>query len=530
MKFSIQRFTRLNLFFIVSIFVVTTMVFFSGAKLSFLNSVLILIVSGTVSNLIIGIKKDTLLLNSLSIINFCLLIFLSQLFIDLTFDGQAYHQEMMIQMANGWNPMFEFIDKTNNQSIWVNHYSKGYEVIGAVFYSFTKSITAVKFINTIFLGLSFLYPFLYFKKNNGTIKAILIALIVACNPVTLTQLMTNLIDGFLYCVTIITFFSYLLSKEERKYLVDFVFGFILLINIKFTGVVFGVALYGAIICYNLIVEKKKTSFFLKRVAFTLLIVAPFLYSPYIKNYSEKGHPFYPLMGANNIDFVDEYVPDVLKNKNKVEKLLYTNFVSIGNRGDSKLKIPFTFTLNELQKLRNGAPRVGSFGVWWGGILLVSILYYLISIIKIRQKFKFSVFEFIIAIILLLLFFNKAGWWLRYTPYFWLIPLLLILSINRYKNDKKEFKILFYLVTINAVFTLIVSLGLGYKDSELFKEKLRNLKETNYTYKVDFDAYLGNKALFKEYNIPFYESKSKTFLKPKAFNNVVIIETDIKDDK
>ena len=526
-SFSLSRFTRLNFLFIGWVFLITTLLFLFGRNLTTINSLLILVFSAVASNFCIGFKKNAIFLNLVSIIIISFLIFLSQFYIDLTFDGQAYHQEMMIQMSNGWNPVYELIDKMNNQSLWVNHYSKGYEVIGAVFYSFLDSITSFKFINTLFLGLSFLYPFLYFRKKNKKNKAILIALIIALNPVVLIQIMTNLIDGFLYCVTIITIFSYLLSRTKKIYVIDFILGFLLLLNIKFTGVVFGIVLYGVILIYKLFIDKESIKQVLQRTTLIIIIAIPFLFSPYINNYLEKGHPLYPLMGINKVDFVDDYLPDVLKDRGKLEKLVFTNFVSIGNRGDSKLKIPFTFSLNELQKMRNGAPRVGSFGVWWGGILLVSFLYYFMSIYRIRDKFKLSIYEVIIGVMLLLLLLNKAGWWLRYTPYIWTTPLLLFLSVDRFKKQKIEFKLLFSLVLVNAALTLVVSLGLGYKYSKLFKEQLFCLKDIKTPIEVDFDAYLGNKALFKEFKIPFKEGSKKTFKVPKIFNNIVVIESKLK---
>ena len=178
-------------------------------------------------------------------------------------------------------------------------------------------------------------------------------------------------------------------------------------------------------------------------------------------------------------------------------------------------------------MRNAAPRVGSFGVWWGGILLLSFGYYLIAVFQLKRRFKFSVYEAIIGVIILLLLLNKAGWWLRYTPYFWLIPLLLVLSVNQYKSTKKELKFLCLLVIINGLLTLTVSLGVRYKDSRAFISKLDSLRKTKDTVQVDFGAYLGNKALFNEYKIPFIERALKSFIAPKQFNNIVYIEGESK---
>ena len=521
----IDRFSRLNFIFFGLIFIFSKIIFLIGGHLNFPITITIFILSLICVNLVIQFKKDTIKLNILAILLIIFLILISQLYIDLTFDGQSYHQEMIIQLTKGLNPVFEVIDKANVQSVWVNHYPKGYEIIAANFYGLTKRITSVKFINLMFLFLSFLYPFIYFKKEKTIGVAFILALIIAFNPVTLAQLMTNLIDGFLYRSTSIVFFSYLLTKTDKTFFFDFIIGILLLFNVKFTGLIFGFFLVGTLFSYSLVQYKLshiKIDF--KKVIFMILISVPFLFSPYIKNTVDKGHPFYPLMGDNKIDFVDYYVPDVLKDRGKISKLILSNFSSIGNRADTYIKIPFYFTLNELQKMRSGAPHAGSFGVWWGGIVLLTFIYYLWQVFKMTRKFKFSIFELIIALVILLMLMNKAGWWLRYTPYFWLTPLLLILSLMRYNQHMKFLKLFFYLVIFNGLFVLTVSLGLRYQDSMRFKKELISLSKSQKPIPIDFNAYLGNKSLFKEYKINYIESDSKYFVAPKKINDAVVIET------
>ena len=522
-KLNIQNVCRQGFLLIGFLFALVSLFFLVGGTLNYTSGLVFTLLSIILSITYLGFNKKNVI-NAfvvLGLITVC--IFFSRMYIDLTFDGQAYHQEMMIQMSNGWNPIYSSINEANNQSIWVNHYSKAYEVIGSIFYILTGSIQSIKFVNLFILGISFLYPFMYFRKKYVLVKALIFSLIIALNPVNLTQLMTNLIDGFLYSITIVLFFSYLLSRNNKNYVLDFVLATILLINVKFTGVVFGVVIIGMIFLYHIFVDKEVFSAQLKKLVVFTFLTIPFLFSPYLKNTYQKGHPFYPLMGENNIDFVEDYVPDVIKGKNKVSKVIFSNFAAVGNRSDSKIKIPFTFTFNELQKLRNAAPRVGSFGVLWGGILLLSIIYYLLVLLKFKREFKFSIFELIIAVVVLLLLLNKAGWWLRYTPYFWLTPLLLFFSAQRYSKTNKSLYALCFLVLCNSLLILVVSLGLRFKDSKAFEKRLKELANSEKKIHVDFGAYLGNKVLFEEYQINFTEKKSTTFNDVEVFNNQVLIE-------
>ena len=519
----IEKSTRLNFIFISAIFSILGLFFLLGGKVTTNVFYIIGIFSLVLSNFILQIKRDFLIINIINIVFILIIGFISCQYIDLTFDGQAYHQEIMIQISKGWNPVYESINMLNSQNLWVNHYPRSYEVLASFFYNITNSIALVKLVNIVFFILSFFYSFLFFKEKFKKKKALIIAFIIACNPVVLIQLTTNLNDGFLYSTTIISFFAYALSKKRKTYIIDFLLSLILLINVKFTGLIFGVILCLLFLLELIFIEKENKKIIFKNLLLLCLIVSPFLIAPYGKNFIEKGHPFYPLMGKEKVDIATYYVPDVLKEKNRFSKLIYTNFVSIGNRSDSQLKIPFSFTLNELQKMRNGGPRVGSFGVWWGGILIISMLYYFIGVIKVRKQFKFSKYEFLIAVIISLMFLNKAGWWLRYTPYFWLVPLFLFLSIDRYKKQTKGLGLLFVLVAVNAGLTLVVSLGLRYKDSREFEKELTRLSDSGKEYKIDFGAYLGNKALFNEYSIPFEEAEFKTLKNPEKFNYELWIE-------
>ncbi|QXP69645.1 glycosyltransferase family 39 protein [Polaribacter sp. R2A056_3_33] len=519
----IERSTRLNFIFISGVFTILGLFFIFGGKATNNVFYIIGIFSLIISNFILQIKKDFLIINAINIVFILFTVFISYQYIDLTFDGQAYHQEIMIQISNGWNPVYESIKMSNSQSLWVNHYPRSYEVLASFFYNITNSITTAKSVNILFCILSFFYSFLFFKEKYKKKKAFIIAFIIACNPVVLIQLTTNLNDGFLYATTIISFFTYVLSKKRKTYLIDFLLSLVLLINVKFTGLIFGVVLCLLFLLQLIFFEKENKIIILKKLLFLSLLISPFLLTPYGKNFIEKGHFFYPLMGKEKVDIATYYIPDVLKEKNRFNKLIYTNFVSIGNRSDSQLKIPFSFTFNELQKMRNGGPRLGSFGVWWGGILISSVLYYLLGILRVRKQFQFSEYEFLIAVIFGLMLLNQAGWWLRYTPYFWLVPLFLFLSIDRYKKQTKGLGLLFVLVAINACLTLVVSLGLRYKDSITLKHKLMELSTSGKEYKVDFGAYLGNKVLFNEYNIIFEVVDVKTLKNPEKFNNELWIE-------
>lgn len=62
----------------------------------------------------------------------------------------AYHQIAISELANGWNPFYETLPYSSQESIyfdrlivlnlWVNHYAKGLEIFSAILYGVGGSI------------------------------------------------------------------------------------------------------------------------------------------------------------------------------------------------------------------------------------------------------------------------------------------------------------------------------------------------------------------------------------------------------
>ncbi|MEQ6124663.1 hypothetical protein AAON49_10710 [Pseudotenacibaculum sp. MALMAid0570] len=512
-RFQIETFSRLCFVTLGTIYFLSQLLFFFGFSLNTFTSVGIVIVAIILSNLFIKNKK--LIYPTLFIVLTFILFVIINLYIDFTWDGQAYHQEMAIRMAEGWNPI-----TTKQDAIWVYHYPKAFETLGAFFYMIFGTIKAVKIPNLFIFLLLFLYSFSYIKKYYSKVESLGISVIIAFNPILLCQLTSNLVDGFLYAICIILVLSYLNLKKNKRYLIDFFLALIILVNIKYTGVVFACAIIGYVGFYELFIKKNRA--IVKKIVIASIAMIPFLYTPYIKNnLIENNHVFYPLMGENKIDFAENYVPEIIKPYNRFERIILANFTTISNRGEGEFKIPFTFSMKELQRYRNGGPRNGILGVWWSGLLLISLLYYFFNLIKLRKEFAFSHFEMIILCILFFTFINKAGWWYRYTPFIWLIPLFLTLSIKRYKKSRLfEYNFLFIAI-VNGLLTLSISFGAKYIDTKRFEDNLQKLASKSY--RIDFGDFYGNKILLKEYDIKYIESDKSTFKNPISLNSEVILE-------
>ena len=186
--------------------------------------------------------------------------FLSCQFFDLSYDGQVYHQEAVITLAAGWNPVTEILTAAKaNAYIYINHYSRGPWVYEAVVYHFSSFIGAGKLFNILLaLGTFFIVLAALLKSNRlNNFWAVTGAFLLAFNPVSICQVLSFYIDGHLAAVLTALFATYyLLFKNYSKiYLVLLAAEIILLFNIKFTGVVYCLASLAIFIIW-LILKKK----------------------------------------------------------------------------------------------------------------------------------------------------------------------------------------------------------------------------------------------------------------------------------
>lgn len=124
---------------------------------------------------------------------------------DASFDGQAYHQEAVLQMLDGWNPIRDpggAYESSNlyapySNELWIEHYPKGAWLESAAIVAATGRIESGKAPNLILLIASFMVVFaaMLLTLPSRRWLALLFAAVLALNPVAVTQLFTFYIDG-----------------------------------------------------------------------------------------------------------------------------------------------------------------------------------------------------------------------------------------------------------------------------------------------------------------------------------------------
>lgn len=244
---------------------------------------------------------------------FLLLVFgsigVSLYFFDLSDDGMFYHQDMILAVKEGWNPIWETFDDPFRSSIYVQHYSKGKEILHAFIYFLSGRIESGKALNFLIAAACFIFSYRlligYFKKRQSLFFAALITL----SPTVVTQLMTTYIDGFAYNLWIIFFVSicFYLKKPNARNAMYVIVSAVIFSTLKFTSLpVLGLTVVFAGI-YLLLQKKKLPKNIFKVAAITAVLGLFVNINPYITNLAAGKSIFYPAYGKD-MNILDYHLP------------------------------------------------------------------------------------------------------------------------------------------------------------------------------------------------------------------------------
>lgn len=444
---------------------------------------------------------------------------ISTMFYDFSYDGQSYHQEALIQLKEGWNPLYEQVALGTTQDLWINHYAKGPWYLGAIVYDLTGKIESAKTFNFILLLSTFfiLVSYLRSKLKNWKLTFLISSLMVL-SPVVINQIFTNYNDFFIILLIINLLVSYLMYVEnpDNYILMNVFFVIILLVNIKFTALGYAIILTGIpIFIYILkIYQAKKNNVNFDHKASRLALTVFFSFfiaiifvgnTSYVKNTLTNGHPFYPLAGDGKVDIIINNIPAGVADLNKIEKLYVSIFSETSNnlKQEPKTKFPLSISKNEV--FYSGAidTRIGGFGPLFGLIVILTFSLLLINYRTLNRK-ELWYFGIIVGVIMVSILINPETWWARYIPQLWIIPLIILILMlkNNIKSYLSYFILVVYSINIFIVFYQN-SNNLLDKQNEIEKQ-FEVLKEYNQEYPltVEFGAFKANRARLTENGISY----------------------------
>ncbi|MEM1312369.1 MAG: hypothetical protein AAGF07_02810 [Patescibacteria group bacterium] len=466
---------------------------------------------------------------------------------DTSFDGQSYQMEAIIQLNEGYIPPHERPSGVPNvNQIWVNAYPKSAWINSTTVFKLTGNIESGKLFNLLlqFASLMLVFGALLSINKLNIFWGGLVSILAVANPVSLYQYYNYYLDGQTYSLILgmLALTLYIFNKlsdtslkQKAILFVLFTFAGIYLFNIKLASFVFGVIMLLSICLFTAFYKTKLLLPFLgSLMTIFLLGFLIFGYNPYITNNRYNKSPLFPIFGEPSYNFDKDNVPGNYLGKNNVEMLIRAGFVKtapMGRRNEAELKVPFTTDDKELKNLTVSNVKKGGFGIYWSGVLVVTLAslvllvsYYLIKNRKLKDEdasnflkikpeaFTFLIYCYAICTILASAVIVSASVYARYVPQLWLVPTLVVLYFLTLKNHIT--KILAVIITgimlYNAYMFFEVGTRTAVEASDNVEATLEEFSE-KYTEQdplvIHFRNATSTRQRLRQFNIPYEENKN-----------------------
>ena len=461
--------------------------------------------------------------------------FISLQYNDISWDGHWYHQTGALFLKKGWNPIYQTAQEffathwqARNVSgiVYIDSYPKFCEIFAANIYYLTENIEAGKIINILSLITLGIYSFYVLTQNIFKQKrflALITSIAFCANPIVISQLYTYYVDTNIYVYFMLMLFSLLeieqsnIHKQNTAAWFILISSAIILANIKLGGLLYVIEillLYGL---YLFIYKKTKIWHKLKKALIVILLgICITGINPYITNLKQGHHLFYPLAGAQKEDIMTRSLPMQFINRSMPYKFFMSTFSQVDNKliqitkAKIHLKTPFTITPSELNKhVYVFDTRQSGFGVFWSGILLVSII--LAFFIRSPKNIKIRLCTSAALLCIITVLLNPENWWARYVPQFHAFAIFIAMSFLCSKQTYFRSKI-YNLFIILILFNFSIT---GYF--------IINRTRTESMYQKQFLQYIENGKC----NPYMVESIEKNKIPPEITAPILIFLDELK---
>lgn len=370
----------------------------------------------------------------------------SGLFFDVSWDGNTAHQVAVVQLAQGWNPLRELhVDRSRiAQWLAVENFPKGAWIRAAVIYRTTGALEQAKASGLILAIASWLawVALLLAVVRDRTRTAMVLAGLVAVNPVVLAQAFTFMVDGQVASLFALSLaYCGLLYTRSARWPVAAVLAatLMMLATAKFTGLVYAVAIACALAVAVALVKPRVSRGTLAMWVCGGLIAALCLvgFNPYAENLLQNRSIFYPLVGANAVDIMSNNSPGDFVGTNRFQRLFRSLFsMADHQRGSSpeavitRLKIPFSVHRSEIRPYLAPETRIAGLGPLFGGSLLLALIGVGMLLWSPRTRHDRFVQGLVFAqcVVVATVVINPEAWWARYAPQLWLLPVFAAIAL------------------------------------------------------------------------------------------------------
>jgi hypothetical protein len=392
-------------------------------------------------------------------------------------------------------------------------------------YRLTGRIESGKFASLLLVCATFclaLPVFSGMRKRPGAWSLVMAAL-VAANPVALCQVLTFYVDGqmasLLACLAAL---CYLAVADGNPWVDLLIFETaVLLVQVKFTGMVY-VAIFFAGFIALLIWQKQPLRKYVYMGALALELGTFVLgMNPYVFNIFENGHPFYPFYGRGDfakITLTDTTPPEFLQ-ANRARNLARSIFSRSREwPPGSTLKAPWQVDRREWAAFEEPDALVGGFGPLFPAGLVLSLVLLTAGLAQSRAGMAIS------AVVILILIGSvlpvSGCWWARYAPQVWLVPLVALAPFGG-TFEKPLMRRLAWLVllllTVNVMGIALVNYRANRIATRETTESLDDLG-SHAPFKVAFGYFHSNRIRLREAGIAFTEDEGHLKCDPEVKEN------------
>lgn len=372
-------------------------------------------------------KRRRVICILLTVLSFVLLAVALSYFSDRSFDGNVYHQQSVLYQTEGWNPIYQSNSRPEKSSMCINHYAHFNETVQAAILSLSSDIESSKVVNFI-LYISSLLIFYETLRSYGNSKTVSLSasVMMGCNPVVVTQLLTFYVDYAIFCELLIlcSIFALILKSPFNRILWVYTFFVtVIAINTKFTHF-FYIGIIWVAFLSVLVYRKNFCSFKSALLAgCAAMIVGIFIlgFHPYVTNFYYHGHIFYPLLGDNSIDIMTYNTPDIYVGNNRLQNFVISMVepwwgIDWANHDSVITALKTTFSYDA---------RYGGFSPLFPVMLVFAIGYAFVG--------GCSKWVWFLALVLFIMaFIFEQTWWARYVCWLWSVPIMLLLGGHKSK--------------------------------------------------------------------------------------------------
>ncbi len=453
---------------------------------------------------------------------------------DTTWDGQWFHQEAVLQLADGWNPLERPLDADDvpltGARARINGYPAASWLYGAAAVAATGRLETGKAFSAVLMAAAFFLAWaaLLDLRRLPAWVAFLLALLLAANPVALTQALNFQHDGDLASALLAVAATGLLlvRRGSRSALAAFLMAATLGVGIKLTGVPFVAIAVAALGTAHFVLHRRWP----RRRALVATgiggaLVALSVVHPYATNLVRFGHPLYPYAGPNAPVESDPQetgllTPDpapAVEEAGLLERpvsLVYSIFSRSSHSSDSglalaalmrgeRLKIPFRVEAAEWEVFHLPDVRIGGWGPLFGGMVLLGVLAALLAGGGSREL-RWT--GFAAAAILVSALLVPHPWFARYVPQVWCLPFLAVpvAFAARRRPAMVVAVLVLALGATNAVAVAHANVVGTIRNHRGMKTLLTDLGRTDSPLRVNLTPFRSYRARLEELGIPVQE--------------------------